>query len=223
MSVAKAIHAAATRNMRGGQKRSAVNPISVTTFGVDMDRLTDNLTGSQLLQASKRMSKILRDETVRLLKVGSSASRVGRSQYDLRTRGKWRSPSVTKYGVNYLKGGWWGEVLDRRGANKKTMAYNGGDTKSGGGNRGIITNTQNRRGKGWYSATGPRYGTDDKDESRFGYNYAHMLEYGGTHKAWNKPAPALRARPFLNPAAAIAYTKQNALLKQMLLKWGKFG
>lgn len=223
MSLGKRLHEAATRNMRGGKKRESAGSVSVTTFSKDMQLLIEDMTGSQLLQANKRMSKILRDEIVKVLKLGSSAERIGRSQYDRTTRGDWKRPRTTEGGVSYLRGGWYGETLDARGPKKPTMAYNGGNTKTNnGGKRGIITKTLSRRAKGWYSATGPRYGTDDEDNSRYGYNYAHMLEYGGRHKAWGNDIGNFIPRPFMKPAAAVAYSKQNALLKQMLIKWGKF-
>ena len=221
MSVMKAISRKATANLSGKGKKATAS-VSQTTFGSDMKMLLEDLNSRQLQQASKRMSKIMRDETVKMLKRGSSAERVGRSQYDKKTRGKdWnKKVNLTSDGVPYLKDGWYGEVLRRRGTDKKTMAYNGGDTKSGGGNRGIITRTVKRRGKGWVSVTGPRYGQDDRDNSKYGYNYAHTLEYGAAHKAWGHRTKPLRARPFMKPAAAMAYGKQNSLLKHLLVKWG---
>jgi hypothetical protein len=221
MSVMKKISARATNNL-SGRSKSPTASISQTTFGEDMMSLVEDLNSRQLQQASKRLSKIMRDETVKMLKRGSSAERVGRSQYNKKTRGKdWnKGARVTKDGVGYLEDGWYGEVLRRRGTDKKTMAYNGGDTKSGGGNRGIITRTQKRTGKGWVSVTGPRYGQDDKDNSKYGYNYAHTLEFGAAHKAWGHNAKPLKARPFMKPAAAMAYSRQNSLLKHLLVKWG---
>jgi len=222
MGLMKQISDKAARNMRGQKKRSAAGGMTATNFDADVAEMVQDLTGRQLQQATKRMSTILRAETVKLLKRGSSATLVGRSQYNKTTRGDWKSPRETKNGVPYLKGGWYGEVLKNRGANKPSMAYNGGDTKSGGGNRGIITRTQKRKGAGWMSVTGPRYGQDSHDNGKYGYNYAHMLEYGGRHKNWNKSTSHLQARPFLAPAAALAYSKQKTILKQMLTKWGKF-
>ncbi len=221
MSYMKRVSQRAERNMRGGDKKPTAS-VSQTTFDKDMKGLIEDLNSRQLQQATKRMSKIMRDETVKMLKRGSSAERVGRSQYDKKTRGKdWnKKVNLTGDGVPYLKDGWYGQVLKRRGSDKKTMAYNGGDTKSGGGNRGIITRTIKRRGQGWASFTGPRYGQDDRDNSRYGYNYAHTLEFGAAHKAWGHPTKPLKARPFMKPAAAMAYGKQMTLLKHLLVKWG---
>ena len=217
MSGMKKISAKATQTLAGKGKKPVAG-IAQTTLSSDMKALLEDLNSRQIQQASKRMSKIMRDETVKMLKRGSSAERVGRSQYDKKTRGKnWDKPNPQR---TSLDGGWAGYVLKRRGANKKTMAYNGGDTKSGGGNRGIITRTVKRRGQGWVSITGPRYGQDDADESKYGYNYAHTLEFGAQHYAWGHKTKPLQARPFMKPAAAIARGQQITLLKHLLVKWG---
>ena len=222
MSVMNKINAAAKSVASGSSKgkMSASGRLVATDLGSDMDLLINDLSKRQMMQATKSMAFILRQQVVANLRKGSSSSVIGESQKGKMTRGDWKSPSKTDGGVNYLKGGWYGEVLDKRGSSKKSMAFNGGDTHSGRGNKGIISRTRPSRNS-WTSITGPRYGQDAKDNSRQGYNYAHMLEFGGAHKSWGNPAGNLSPRPFLGPAAAMARNKQVSKLTSMMKKWGK--
>jgi len=206
----------------GRKKRTPAGTMSIDTFPEDMRDMIENLNGKHLMQATKAMSFIARQQTVNNLRKGSSATVIGESQKGKMTRGDWKAGiQRAENGYEYLKGGWAGEVLQKRGVNKKTMAYNGGDTKNGRGNRGIISRTMKRKKIGWVSITGPRYGTDAQDDSRSGYNYAHTLEFGAAHKAWDNPADKLQARPFLGPAAAMSRNKQVAKLTKMFKAWGK--
>ena len=61
--------------------------------------------------------------------------------------------------------------------------------------------------------------TDDTDNDKYGYNYAHVLEHGGAHKNWGKSAKALPARPFLGPAGDAVHSKNVAIMNDMLEKW----
>ena len=144
------------------------------------------------------------------------------SQYNKRTRGDWQNPITSSSGRQYLKGGWMGEVLRKRGANKPTMAYNGGsvdDKGKGRGERGIITKTISQKNGGIRSITGPRYSADDSDNGKYGYNYAHVLEYGGKHKNWGRNAKPLLARPFLGPAQVRAQGRNAQIMNDMMRKW----
>ena len=223
MSYMKKLHEKAGRVSSGGgrKRKTPAGTMSIDTFPEDMKEMIENLNGKHLMQATKAMSFIARQQVVQNLRKGSSATVIGESQKSKMTRGDWKAGiQRAKNGYEYLKGGWAGEVLQKRGANKKTMAYNGGDTKNGRGNRGIISRTVKRKKIGWVSITGPRYGTDAQDDSKAGYNYAHTLEYGASHKAWGNPAGKLQARPFLGPAAAMSRNKQVAKLTKMFKAWG---
>ena len=224
MSVMKSLYSKSQRQLAGGgaKKKAGSGKMSVSTFSDDMQELLKDLTGRQMKEATKAMSFILRQQVVQNLRKGSSQTTIGESKKGKMTRGDWKSGiQRAENGYEYLKGGWAGSVLKNRGANKKSMAFNGGDTHSGRGNRGIISRTVPTRGGGWVSITGPRYGTDSGDDSQAGYNYAHTLEYGASHKAWGKNASPLKPRPFLGPAAAMARNKQVSKLTKMMKKWGK--
>lgn len=222
MSIAKSIFNNSERILRGmGKKRKTpAGTMVASNLTADMKAMTDDLNARQTREAIKAMSFILRQQTVANLRKGSSSSTIGESQKSKMTRGDWKNPKISENGVKYLAGGWSGEVLEKRGADKKTMAYNGGDTHSGRGNRGIISRTTAGR-SGWMSVTGPRYGADNADDDKAGYNYAHTLEFGAAHKAWGTPAAPLPKRPFLGPAGAMSRNKQVAKLTSMMKKWGK--
>mgnify|MGYP007032445011 CR=1 FL=1 len=222
MSVMNNISDRAARALRGkgNAKKLPAGRMTVSNLGADMEALYNDLNARQVKEATKAMAFILRQQTVNNLRKGSSPSRIGESKKGKMTRGDWRNPMKTKDGYEYLKGGWRGQVLKDRGANKGSMAYNGGDTHSGGGKKGIISRTKAGRA-GWSSITGPRYGQDGGDDSREGYNYAHTLEFGSAHKNWGKSAAPLPARPFLGPAAIMARGKQVTKLKSMMKNWGK--
>ena len=229
MSVMKTISSRAEGVLKGGttgiKSSTGSAQIVYTDIGKDMDALASDLTNRQMTSTIEKMSTVLRRRIVVNLQRGGDDSSIGRSQYGPKmTRGDWKNPVAGKNGM-YLKGGWSASVTAKRGADKPTMAVNGGNTKRGGGNKGIITKThRGRGGRKSYSVsgiTGPRYGTDNKDDSKFGYNYAHMLEHGGTHKAWKRPARPLIARPFIAPAAKAAKSQMIAIAKDALRKWGK--
>jgi hypothetical protein len=228
MSVMKKVWDRAKQNLsmqngRGNKIKNRAGLMTGTDFAYDMDELFNDLSTRKVKQITERMATQVRKQAVANLKKGSTADRIGRSQYGKMTRGDWRNPKTSKSGYKYLKGGWRGEVLEKRGADKPSMAYNGGsvkDSKSGGrGERGIITKNIKQRNGGWRTITGPRYGTDDTDNDKYGYNYAHVLEHGGAHKNWGEPAKALPARPFLGPAGDAVQGKNAAIMNDMLKKW----
>ena len=236
MSVMKELHAKAERNLKSQSgKNKTKNRAGVmvgTDFALDMEKLYKDLTARKIVQIAERISTQIRKTAVRNLKRGSTADRVGRSQYNKKTRGDWQNPRTSISGKQYLKGGWHGKVLKNRGANKPTMAYNGGSTSdrtkvnSGGvarGSRGIITKMIGQRNGGTRAITGPRYSADDSDNGKYGYNYAHTLEHGATIAAYgNKERRVnMKARPFLGPAGEQAYAKNNQIVNDMLKKWGK--
>lgn len=227
MSYIKRISERADRNLvsQGGKERSSnkAGVISATDIVADLKKLTDDLTGQQFTRIVDKMNTAVRSAAVKAARKASSASQIGESMKSKMTRGDWKNPPrVVKDGPNkgteYLKGGWWGEVLKKRGAKKPSMANNGGKD----GDTGMISkNSKGRNGRTRIGITGPRYGDDAKDNSRHGYNYAHVLEFGGEHKAWGKPSPALPARPFLGPAGKESMPKQIRIMKNELIKWGK--
>ncbi len=202
--------------------------LTSTDLVTDLEDLFQDLTNRQFQGIVDKCNTTVRKEAVRYLKKGSTSNRIGRSQYNKKTRGDWQNPkTATKgknAGTNYLKGGWWGEVLDKRGANKPSMAHNGGSATgraSSRGDRGIISKTIAQRGGGRRGIIGPRYSGDDKDNGKYGYNYAHILEKGGAHKNWGKAAKALPARPFMEPAGNKTITKNSEIIKDRLKDWGK--
>ncbi len=203
--------------------------MTATDFAADLDDLFNDLTNRQFQGIVDRCNTQVRKESVKLLKQGSTADRIGRSQYNKRTRGDWKNPKTVgkdhkNAGTNYLEGGWWGETLDKRGANKPSMAYNGGSATgraSSRGDRGIISKTIPQRNGGRRGIIGPRYGEDNKDDSKYGYNYAHVLEKGGAHKNWGKAAGSLPARPFMEPAGVKAMPKNAEIINKRLKDWGK--
>ena len=236
MSVIKELYAKAERNLKNqtGKKKTKnrAGIIVATDFALDMDRLYKDLTARKITQIVERTSTQVRKEAVRILKRGSTADRVGRSQYGKKTRGDWQNPVTLNSGKQYLKGGWHGEVLRKRGATKPTVAYNGGSTSDSTkvnskgvarGSRGIITKSILQRNGGTRSITGPRYSEDDDDNGKYGYNYAHTLEHGATIAAYGNKSRMvkLRARPFLGPAGDRAYAKNAQIVTDMLKKWGK--
>ncbi len=232
MSVMKQVWARAERNLRSqsgkNKTKNRAGIMTSTDFAYDMNQLAEDLTNRQLGQISERMGTTIRKEAVAMLKRGSNAGRVGESKYNKQTRGDWKNPRTSASGKEYLKGGWMGDVLSKRGANKPSMAYNGGsvsDSGKGRGNRGIITKNIRQRNGGIRSITGPRYSSDDSDNGKYGYNYAHVLEYGGKHVNWGgkngQNSKALIARPFLGPAMTRSQTKNAQIINDMMRKWTK--
>ena len=169
--------------------KNRAGKMTATDFAVDLDDLFNDLTNRQFQGIVDRCNTQVRKESVRLLKQGSTANRIGRSQYNKRTRGDWKNPKTIKSGyknagTNYLEGGWWGETLDKRGAEKPSMAYNGGSATgraASRGDRGIISKTIPQRGGGRRGIIGPRYGTG---QTRTIANTATT-----THTSWRKVAP----------------------------------
>lgn len=211
------------------KSQNRAGKLTSTDLVGDLEDLFQDLTNRQFQGIVDKCNTTVRKEAVRYLKKGSTANRIGRSQYNKRTRGDWMYPKTVgadykNAGTNYLKGGWWGEVLDKRGANKPSMAYNGGSAtgrSNSRGERGIISKTIPQRGGGRRGIIGPRYGQDSKDDSKYGYNYAHILERGGAHKNWGKTAKALPARPFMEPAGRKTITKNSEIIKERLKDWGR--
>jgi len=207
--------------------------VVTTDLGFDLARAVEELDKQVIKNAVDKIGTLVRKAAVAKLKKGSSDSNLGMSKYGKMTRGDWKNPRVTKEarvdysgrsvisrvgGVNYLPGGWYGKVLDRRGKDKPSMAKNGGRN----GRRGIISKPLKRRRGGWYSMTGPVYGTDDKDNSKFGHNHAHVHEGvngPAKHKAWNKKAGTLKVRPFLGPAGRDTAAEQKKVLVDTLGVW----
>ena len=227
MGLMKSLDAKAGANARngsGGKKsKNRAGILSATNLDIDMEKLVNDLTGPQLKRSVKKMNTVVRRSAVAKVRRASSHSNIGESMKSKMTRGDWKNPAVVKregsaIGTNYLRGGWYGETLDKRGANKPSMANNGGED----GNTGIISKSDRlKRGRGYVGIIGPRYGDDAKDNSRHGYNYAHVLEKGGKHFSWKKPSEDLEARPFLGPAGKETYAEQVNILKNDLIKWGK--
>ncbi len=232
MGLMKEISAKAAANLKGGGRsggsKSRAGVISGTDIGKDMQRLSDDLSKNRLRRVIHQMNTAVRRQTVRNLKKASSINTIGESMKGKMTRGDWKSPRTTAAGVRYLPGGWYGKVLKKRGENKPSMAFNGGeDGLRGGGQRGIISRTvPSGSGKLLRGITGPRHSGssgDDGDNKRYGYNYAHMLEFGGNHVNWSSKKTrksTLTARPFLGPAGNQTMPKQIAIMKKELKKWG---
>lgn len=195
--------------------------ISVTDLDTDLNKLYWNLDKKATRTTIDRMNTPIRKAATAFLKAGGSKGQIGRSQYGRQTRGDWRRPRLTKGGVPYLRGGWYGDVLRKRGSDRPTMAHNGGRD----GKRGIISKTRRSRTEsGWYGVTGPVYANGDNSKghgSVMGFNQAHILEFGGRHYNWGKEAGALPARPFLGPAAESTKPKQKQIVKEAMTKWGK--
>jgi len=232
MGLMKEISARAAANLKGGGKaggsKHRAGVISGTDIGRDMQRLSDELSKNRLRRVIHMMNTAVRREAVKSLKKASSRNAIGESMKGKMTRGDWKNPRSTKNGVRYLPGGWYGQVLKSRGEEKPSMAYNGGeDGLRGGGKRGIISRTvPSSSGKLLRGITGPRHSGsngDDADNDRYGYNYAHMLEFGGTHVNWSSRktrTSTLDARPFLGPAGNSTMPKQISIMKRELKKWG---
>ena len=194
---------------------NAAGTITETDLGRDLMLINEELRGTVFPKAVDMMSTLVRKQAVQNLKLGGGAGSVGMS-IKTGTRG------VLTQGANgpYMKGGWSRKVLAKRGADKPSMARNGGKN----GKFGIITKTSKRRGGGW-GITGPVYGFDDKSNSRTGHNHAHTLEFGAKgHKKWGKKVgKPLPPRPFLGPAADQTRGRQIMKLKTLLRKWGREG
>jgi len=231
MGVMKDLQQEAAAGIRGKGKTHHKNRAGVLTgsdFEFGLKRLVEELTGQTLKRVISKMNSAVRSSAVKAVRRASSASTIGESMKSKMTRGDWKNPLVTGIdskspGTEYLKGGWYGQTLKDRGANKPSMANNGGEVGRGkGGTTGMISRTDPKtKGRGYIGITGPRYGEDNKDNSKHGYNYAHTLEFGANHKSWGQHPSKMEARPFLGPAAAESMPKQIAILKKELIKYGK--
>ncbi len=229
MGVMKDISERAAANLKGGGPKKSSNKagtISATDLSSAFKRIIDDLTKQELRRIVSRMNTVVRTAAVKNVRRASSATIIGESMKSKMTRGDWKNPSTVRklgaaVGTEYLAGGWYGQVLKDRGATKPSMANNGGEVgRAGGGNTGIISKIDPRHGR-IIGITGPRHGGDSSDNTKHGYNYAHMLEKGGNHKNWGKHPSQLEARPFLEPAARDTMHKQEAIVKKELIKWGK--
>lgn len=198
---------------KGGMK--AAGQINMTDLGKDLMLINEELRQTVFPKIVDAIGTQVRKAAVQKLKLGGGPNSVGMSQRT-GTRG---SPLINGPNGPYLKGGWSAKVVAKRGADKKSMARNGGKN----GKYGIISRSSKRRGG--YGITGPVYGFDDKQNSRDGHNHAHTLEFGApNHKKWGKKrGPKLPARPFLGPAADETRQKQIVKLKKILRKWAKVG
>lgn len=201
-------------NNRGNGKMRAAGTITASDVGKDLLLINAELRRTVFPKAVDAISTQVRKEAVRNVKAGGGTT-IGMSKRT-GTRG---SPLVNGPNGPYLRGGWSAKVVRKRGANKESMAINGGKN----GTRGIITRTSRKRGG--YGITGPVYGFDDKQNSKVGHNHAHTLEFGAPgHKKWGKKrGKPLKARPFLGPAAESSKGAQIAKLKTILRKWAKEG
>lgn len=227
MSVMKRIDAKARRNLQKKGGNHKVGRITATSLGADLNELSMDLSNRVLHRTVNKMATVVGRKAVSNLRKGGKGLTTGRSQFKPRmSRGDWKNPQTVRTGPNkgteYLKRGWYGKTLKDRGANKPTMAYFGGNVDGSGGKRGIVVKSdKKKRGRGAYGIVGPKYSADNSDDGVYGYNYAHMLEYGGTHKAWGKDASPLPARPFLKPAADSTMPQQASILNDALEKWGR--
>ena len=199
---------------RTGSMRAA-GQINMTDLGKDLTLINKELRQTVFVKVVDAIGTQVRKRAVQKLKLGGGPSSVGESQRT-GTRG---SPLVNGSNGPYLKGGWSAKVVAKRGADKKSMARNGGKN----GKFGIISRSSKRRGG--YGITGPVYGFDDKQNSRDGHNHAHTLEFGApNHKKWGKKrGPKLHPRPFLGPAADETRQNQIVKIKKILRKWAKVG
>lgn len=234
MGLMKELEQRAGANLAKGktQPRKSGAIISATDLARDLKLISEHLTGQKLKRIISKMNTAVRSAAVRRVRRASSASSIGESMKGKMTRGDWKNPSVVvrpgaAVGTEYLAGGWYGKVLSSRGNKKPSMANNGGEVgRGGGGNTGIISRNDKVRG-GYVGITGPRHSGsngDDGDNGKHGYNYAHMLEFGGNHVNWDstkRRTSSLQARPFLAPAVADSQSKQIAILKHELKKLGK--
>ncbi len=208
----------------GMKTKHRTGTTSVTDLNSDLNKLYWNLDKKATRTTIDRMNTPVRKSTVSLLRQGGGKGSIGRSQYGRMTRGDWRNPRFSpSSGQPYLRGGWYGDVLRKRGSDRPTMAHNGGRD----GKRGIISKTRRSRTEsGWYGVTGPVYANGDNTQghgSVMGFNQAHILEFGGRHYNWGKKRKGtnLPARPFLGPAAKSTIPTQTRILKEAMTKWGK--
>lgn len=233
MGLMKDLSDKAAANIRSGKaetpRKGAAGIIRTSDIDDAFGKISAELTGQQLRRVISKMNTVIRSQTVKNLRRASSATTVGESMKSKRTRGDWKNPRTVvrpgaAIGTEYLPGGWYGKVLKDRGANKPSMAKNGGEVgRAGGGDTGVISRVNKVKG-GFTGITGPRHSGsagDDGDNGRHGYNYAHMLEFGGNHTNWGGAKSQLEARPFLAPAASETMQKQINILKQEMIKWGK--
>lgn len=225
---------AVARGNRVGKAKGRSNKAGFyveTDLGFDLGKLVEDLDATVLKNTVDQVNTVVRKEAVRMLKGASSDSRIGRSKYGKMTRGDWRNPRVTNAvytpgrrgvagGTNYLPGGWYGKVLDRRGKDKPSMVKNGGRN----GKTGIISKSPRlKNGKrGYYGITGPVYGKDDKDNSKFGHNHAHIHEGvngPAKHYNWGRPGGTLKVRPWLGPAGEKTQGIQRSIVIRNLKEW----
>ena len=222
MGVMKEISEAAKRNARNGSGPikvvGAAGTMSATDLDKDTKKLLKDLTGVQFKKIVTDINKVVRQKTVMKVLSGGNGG-IGPSQKGpRRSRGLWESPRTSRTGVQYLPGGWHGKNLSRRGADKQTMAHDGGV----GGDSGIISRAKPIGGGKYIGITGPRHSGNQGDGGgRHGYNYAHTLEFGAQHKAWDNNSKPLKARPFLGPAGKETQQQQISIIKKHLIKWGK--
>ena len=193
-----------------------------TDLGVDLEAMYKDLSTVRTKSIANKLNTIVRSAATRNLRKGGGGSQVGQSKKDhsgekkgYGTRGDYKNQG----GKNYLKDGWAGKVLSKRGADKKGMSEGMGQ-KNGG-----ITSPPpkaNRNGV-TKSITGPRHSKVSRGDKsgKHGYNYAHMLEFGGKHKAWNNTTAPLKAKPFMGPAGESTRPQQEALIKAEYAKWAK--
>ena len=204
----------ASRKPKSNRSMKSAGTVTATDLGKDLMLIHEELRSTVFPKCIDAISTLVGTRAVAKLKVGGGPSSIGMS-VRTGTRG------VLTQGVNgpYMKGGWSAKVLRKRGADKESMARNGGK----GGKYGIISRTSKKYGG--YGITGPVYGFDDKQNSRTGHNHAHTLEFGAKgHKKWgHKRGKPLPERPFLGPAADETRSQQIIKLKKILRKWGKHG
>ena len=236
MSVIKKVDARARQNAKSGtgSKKEAIKgkwragKMVSTDLARDLKLLLDDLTNRQCRASLKKCNTIVRKRAVANIKKGGGPGSIGQSKKNNGGLG-WRADPSAKYGTRgdyknaggtSLKDGWAGKVLSHRGANKRTIAHSGGE-----GGSGIISRTpvvNYSTGNKVIGITGPSHSGKDRGDSsgKHGYNYAHMLEFGGKHVAWDGKTTQANAKPFMGPAGRDTLPQQIAIIKADLVSWG---
>lgn len=195
--------------------------VTGTDLGHDLELLENELKKKVLPKSVKRVNTVVRKAVVARLRLGGGPGAIGRSLLT-RTRG---TELVNGRNGQYWKNGWSAKVVKKRGAYKPSMAINAGDRPD---SKHGIKSKQKQLASGLiaWGITGPTYGPDDKENSRYGHNHAHTHEprNGASsgapkHKAWGRRSGGLPARPFMKPAADASLMQQKKVVTESLKKW----
>jgi hypothetical protein len=198
-----------TKQFESAQKREAQQTsLLATDLGVDLSKLSDELLKKVCPTAVGYAATIVRKQAVENVKKGGGET-LGMSR-KTKTRGVFRNGKM----VNVGKGAWSKKILEKRGANNRSLADPGG----------IIKKNISRKQGGIVASqiVGPRY-----EKGPRGKNFAHTHEPlagastgAPNHKWWGQPAKrALRPRPFLGPAGRSTIVQQQSAMKKALMKW----